>query len=56
MLEGLFLRKNLRRTEAITAGEKIVDFEAEAIEGGFPPNVVGNDKCQIADQMRSILP
>jgi hypothetical protein len=45
----------LGRSQAEFAGEEIVDLEADAIEGCFPPDITGHDEGQVADEVRRIL-
>ena len=55
MFERFFLGKNARSSEAVLAGEQLVEFQSQAVERRFPPIVVGHDESEIVDDVRSIL-
>src|ERR1017187_2988948 len=52
---GFLTGENSRGAEAILAGQQIVEFQPDAVEGGFPPIVVGHHETQIAHQVGSVL-
>src|SRR5262249_8641487 len=53
--QRFFFREHLRAAEAVPAGEHVVDLEADAVERRLPPLVVGDDECEVGDEMRRVL-
>ena len=54
-LERFLLREELRGAEAVFAGEHLVELEADAVEGAFPPGVAGDDERRVRDEVRRVL-
>ena len=53
-LQGRGAGEELRGAEAELAGEGVVEFEADAVEGAFPPVVKGDDKGAVLHQVRGV--
>ena len=53
--ERFLLGNELRCAETIFAGEHLINLEADAVERPLPPGVAGNNKRQLADEMRRVL-
>jgi hypothetical protein len=53
--KGFFEGEDVRLAEVVLASEKVVDLHADAVEGGFPPGVVGDDEGEIVDEVRGVL-
>ena len=54
-LEHLLARQDPRAGEAVAAGQHVVDAHADAVEGRLPPQVVGHDEREVADEVRRVL-
>lgn len=51
---GFLAAEHARGGEAEFAGELVVNFHADAVEGAFPPRVVGNDEGLVMHEMRGV--
>ena len=44
-----------RFSESVAEGEHVIDFHADAVEGGFPPDIVRDDEGKIVNQVRGVV-
>jgi hypothetical protein len=53
-VHDLVFGKDLRRAQPQFAGEAVVHLHPDAVEGAFPPFVVGNNEGHVVDEVRGV--
>src|SRR5208283_542442 len=55
MSERLFPGENARDAKSVLAGQQLIELQAQAVEGSFPPVVVRHNERQIVHDVRRVL-